>query len=152
MKLQKKSLSLQLYLWIKIVYSHKLKKRDSDLIIGGDIISSRLFMSTLCEICRKITIFLFAVLSLTIILGVLIYFIEEETGFTSPSLSIYWAITTLLSAGYGDAVLQTDLGRLVALFIRALGSCIIIVPFIVVITEICKLLYKTLFGKNCQLK
>lgn len=76
-------------------------------------------------------------------------FIEGETGgFASIFLSIYRAITTLLTVGYGDVVPQTDIGRLVASVIRILGSCIIIVPLIVVIAEICKLLYKVFFGKN----
>ncbi|HIH74180.1 MAG TPA: two pore domain potassium channel family protein [Methanosarcina sp.] len=110
---------------------------------------SRSFKKILREICRKIIVLLFAVLSLTIILGILMYFIEGKTGnFASISLSLYWAITTLLNAGYGDIVLQTDIGRLVALFIRVLGSSIIIVPLIVVIAEIYKLLSKILFGKN----
>ncbi|MPN13837.1 hypothetical protein SDC9_161163 [bioreactor metagenome] len=112
-------------------------------------ILSRSFKKILREICRKIIVFLFAVLSLTTILGILLYFIEGETGyFTSIFLSIYWAITILFSAGYGDIVLQTDIARLVVLFIRVLGSSIIIIPLIIVIADICKLLYKTLFGKN----
>jgi voltage-gated potassium channel len=47
------------------------------------------------------------------------YFIEGETGgFTSISLNIYWAITTLLTVEYGGTVPQTDIGRLVASVIR----------------------------------
>jgi voltage-gated potassium channel Kch len=90
-------------------------------------IFNRRFTRTLDEICRKLVLFLFFILSLTIILGILMHFIEGETGgFASISLSICRAITTLLTVGYGDTVPQTDIGRLVA----------------------CKLLYKVFFGKN----
>lgn len=79
------------------------------------------------------------VLSLTLILGVLIYFVEGETdGFISISSSVYWAITTLLTTGYGDTVLQTNFGRLVASVVKILGFSIIVVPIVIIIAEICK--------------
>ncbi len=50
------------------------------------------------------------------------YFIEGEAGgFTSIPISIYWAITTLLTAGYGDMFPQTSIGGGVALVVRILG-------------------------------
>lgn len=120
-------------------------------VFTGQVITifSRLFTRTLREICRKIVIFLFAVLSLTIILGTLTYFIEGKTGgFTSIALSIYWAITTLLTTGYGDTVPQTDIGRVIASVVRVLGFSLLIVPIIIVIAEIYKSLSKTFSWKN----
>lgn len=77
------------------------------------------------------------------------YFIEGEAGgFTSISTSIYWAITTLLTVGYGDTVPQTSIGRGVALVVRILGVSIIIVPIVIVIAEIYNSLYSAFSGKN----
>ena len=64
---------------------------------------------------RKIAVFLFAVLSLVLIFGSLLYLIEgDESGFTSIGVSCYWAITTLTTVGYGDISPQSPLGRAVA--------------------------------------
>ncbi|HIH94191.1 TPA: voltage-dependent potassium channel [Methanosarcina acetivorans] len=113
-------------------------------MIGGDIISSSPFTKIFYGSCRKIAVFIFSVLSLTIISGILMYFIEGETGgFTSPSLSIYWAIATLLTVGYGDVVLQTSVGRAMASFVSVLGLSIIVVPIFIVIAEIFGLLSRT---------
>lgn len=77
------------------------------------------------------------------------YFIERETGgFISISTSVYWAITTLLTAGYGDTVLQTNLGRSVASVVRVLGLSIIVVPIVIIIAEIYKSLSEAFFWKN----
>ena len=78
---------------------------------------------------RKIIVFLAFVLVLVIILGSLMYFIEGETNeFTSIPVSIYWAIVTLTTVGYGDIAPQTPLGKLLASIIMLLGYGIIAVP------------------------
>jgi voltage-gated potassium channel len=78
---------------------------------------------------RKITLFLFAVLTLVVILGSLMYLIEgEENGFTSIPRSIYWAIVTLTTVGYGDISPQTNLGQALAALIMITGYAIIAVP------------------------
>lgn len=78
---------------------------------------------------RKITVFLFAVLMLTVILGTLMYIIEGgQNGFTSIPRSIYWAIVTLTTVGYGDISPVTVMGQFVASFIMILGYGIIAIP------------------------
>ncbi|MFT5171368.1 MAG: voltage-gated potassium channel [Candidatus Marinamargulisbacteria bacterium] len=78
---------------------------------------------------RKITIFLFAVISVEIILGSIMYLVEDsEAGFTSIPRSIYWAIVTLTTVGYGDIAPRTGFGQLVASVIMMLGYSIIAVP------------------------
>jgi voltage-gated potassium channel len=78
---------------------------------------------------RKIIVFLAFVLVLVIILGSLMYFIEGEANeFTSIPVSIYWAIVTLTTVGYGDIAPQTPLGKLLASIIMLLGYGIIAVP------------------------
>ncbi len=78
---------------------------------------------------RKITVFLFTVVTLVIIFGSILYVIEgEENGFTSIPRSIYWAVVTLTTVGYGDISPSTGLGQAVASIIMILGYSIIAVP------------------------
>ena len=87
----------------------------------------------------KITVFLFAVLMVTIIMGTIMYLIEsEDAGFTSIPRSIYWAIVTLTTVGYGDIAPQTPLGQAIASMIMITGYAIIAVPTGIVTAEINK--------------
>ncbi|MFZ6051231.1 ion transporter [Halocola ammonii] len=86
---------------------------------------------------EKITVFLFTVFTSVIILGTLMYLIEgSENGFTSIPRSIYWAIVTLTTVGYGDIAPQTITGQALAAFIMILGYAIIAVPTGIVTSEI----------------
>ncbi len=86
---------------------------------------------------RKITVFLFTVLTLVVILGSLMYLIEgAENGFTSIPQSIYWAIVTLTTVGYGNIAPQTSLGQMLAAFVMILGYSIIAVPTGIVTVEL----------------
>ncbi|KAA3663101.1 MAG: ion transporter [Calditrichaeota bacterium] len=86
---------------------------------------------------RKITVFLFSVLSLVLVLGSIMYIIEgEESGFTSIPRSVYWAIVTLTTVGYGDIAPSTAIGQSLAAFIMILGYCIIAVPTGIVSVEL----------------
>ena len=85
---------------------------------------------------RKIAIFIFTVVVLVLILGSLMYLIEgAEHGFTSIPKSVYWAIVTLTTVGYGDISPQTPLGQLFASFIMITGYGIIAVPTAIVTAE-----------------
>ncbi len=87
----------------------------------------------------KIVVFLFALLSLTFILGTVMYLIETpEAGFTSIPRSIYWAIVTLTTVGYGDIAPQSVLGQTLASFIMIIGYAIIAVPTGIVGAELAK--------------
>ncbi len=86
---------------------------------------------------RKISVFLFFVLTLVLIFGSMVYLIEgDENGFTSIAVSCYWAITTLTTVGYGDLSPQTPLGRMVASVIMILGYGVIAVPTGIVTAEL----------------
>jgi voltage-gated potassium channel len=77
----------------------------------------------------KISIFLFAVLVVSIIAGTLMYYVEgEESGFKSIPISIYWCIVTLTTVGYGDIAPITPLGQLISAVIMIMGYGIIAVP------------------------
>lgn len=78
---------------------------------------------------RKIMVFVFSVVAVVIVMGTLMYLIEgEANGFTSIPLSIYWAIVTLTTVGYGDITPHTPLGQLMASLIMIMGYGIIAVP------------------------
>ena len=90
---------------------------------------------------RKVTVFLFSVLTMVVILGSLMYLIEgEENGFTSIPRSVYWAIVTLTTVGYGDISPKTAIGQLLAAISMVLGYGIIAVPTGIVTVEISKAL------------
>ena len=99
---------------------------EADLLIKA-MIASR----------RKIFIWLFFVMNIVIILGSIMYLVEgEAAGFDSIPRSIYWAIVTLTTVGYGDILPQTSLGQAIASFIMILGYSIIAVPTGIVTAEI----------------
>jgi voltage-gated potassium channel len=78
---------------------------------------------------RKIVVFLFAVVTVVIIVGALMYQIEgEQNGFTSIPAGMYWAVVTVTTVGYGDISPHTVLGRLLASVLMILGYGIIAVP------------------------
>lgn len=78
---------------------------------------------------RKISIFLLTVLTLTVILGSIMYLVEKrENGFSNIPESIYWAIVTITTVGYGDISPVTPLGKFVAAVVMLIGYAIIAVP------------------------
>lgn len=86
---------------------------------------------------RKITVFVFTVLTLVVIFGALMYLIEgEENGFTSIPRSVYWAIVTMTTVGYGDISPHTNLGQVIASVIMITGYGIIAVPTGIVTVEL----------------
>jgi len=87
----------------------------------------------------KITVFLMAVISIMVLLGTLMYVIEGgENGFTSIPQSIYWAIVTVTTVGFGDIVPQTILGKFLSSIAMILGYAIIAVPTGIISVEIAK--------------
>lgn len=97
---------------------------------------ARQLMQALRASIRKITVFLFAVLTLVTIFGSLMYIIETpENGFTSIPRSIYWAVVTLTTVGYGDISPQTNMGQAIAAIIMIIGYGIIAVPTGIVTVE-----------------
>lgn len=87
----------------------------------------------------KIAVFIFFILIICIILGTLMYMIEgEEHGFTSIPKSVYWAIVTLTTVGFGDIAPQTASGQFIASIIMILGYGIIAIPTGIVTSEMAK--------------
>ena len=99
------------------------------LKLGTCLQEAHLLRRALLASRRKILVFLFAVLTMVVILGSLIYLIEgPENGFTSIPTSVYWAIVTLTTVGYGDISPQTPWGQVLASLVMILGYSIIAVP------------------------
>ena len=87
----------------------------------------------------KIIVFILYISLIVIILGTLMYIIEgQQNGFDNIPKSIYWAVVTLTTVGYGDVVPITALGKTVSAFIMMLGYAIIAVPTGIVASELSK--------------
>jgi voltage-gated potassium channel len=87
----------------------------------------------------KIGVFFSSVLTVVIVLGTIMYVVENgENGFTSIPQSIYWAIITITTVGYGDIVPHTLAGKFVSSFAMIIGYAIIAVPTGIVTVEISK--------------
>jgi len=100
---------------------------------------------------RKISVFISAVVLLVVIIGALMYVIEgEANGFTSIPRSIYWAIVTLTTVGYGDLSPKTSTGQIVASIVMIIGYGIIAVPTGIVSVELAQAVrHKTVSGQSC---
>ena len=85
---------------------------------------------------RKISVFLFAVVTIVVMIGALIYVVEgPENGYSDIPLSMYWTIVTLTTVGYGDISPQTPLGKFLASLVMITGYAIIAVPTGIVTSE-----------------
>jgi voltage-gated potassium channel len=91
--------------------------------------AGRLIAGALWQNKEKIGIFVTFVVTIAIIVGTFMYLIEgEENGFKNIPISIYWAIVTLTTVGYGDLAPTTGLGQFLATLVMILGYSIIAVP------------------------
>jgi len=96
----------------------------------------------------KISVFLVVILSTVVIVGALMHLIEgEPSGFTSIPRSIYWAIVTMTTVGYGDIAPQTILGQSLAALLMIMGYGVIAVPTGIVSAEM--VLSKKMNARTC---
>lgn len=99
---------------------------------------------------RKISVFLLAVFSLVVIIGSLMYVVEgEANGFTDIPTSIYWAIVTLTTVGYGDLSPKTAVGKTFASIVMIMGYGIIAVPTGIVTVELSQAARKPATAQAC---
>ena len=87
----------------------------------------------------KIIVFILYISLIVMILGTVMYIVEgQQNGFDNIPKSIYWAVVTLTTVGYGNVVPITPLGQTIAVFIMMLGYAIIAVPTGIVSAELTK--------------
>ena len=98
---------------------------------------AKLLVDALSSSKRKIFIFFFTVMNVVIVLGSVMYLIEgEKSGYTSIPISIYWAIVTLTTVGYGDIAPATPLGQAVSAVIMLIGYSMLAVPTGIITSEL----------------
>ncbi len=109
-------------------------------------------MNALSASRRKIFIFFSAVLALVCVEGTIVYVIEHEAnpGYSNIPQSIYWAIVTITTVGYGDVAPVTVLGKMMASVIMLTGFAIIAVPTGIVTSEIGRELKGARSNRRCR--
>ncbi len=109
--------------------------------LGHHVRETQALLHALKETRTKITVFLVVVLTLVLILGSTMHLIEggnPESGFTSIPRSLYWAVVTMTTVGYGDIAPRTIAGQTVAALAMILGYTIIVVPTGIFSVEVIK--------------
>ena len=114
---------------LRVIRILRLLRAFRVLKLVGFIEEARGLQTALRASRRRIIVFLSVVLALVTILGTLMYLVEDgQSGFSSIPKSIYWAIVTVTTVGYGDIAPQTIAGQVIASFMMIIGYAIIAVP------------------------
>lgn len=147
------SLFITGYHYLLIVRIFRLLRVFRVLKLARFNTEAQTLMNALKSSSYKISIFLMAVVSIVTLLGTLMYVIEGgEVGFTSIPQSIYWAIVTVTTVGYGDMVPHTVIGKFISSIAMIIGYAIIAVPTGIVTAEMTKPKETTNNCKNCNSK
>lgn len=121
------------------------------LKLGHFLDQAKILRTAMQASMPKITVFLGTVVAIVTIVGTTMYLIEGEgNGFTSIPLSIYWAIVTMTTVGYGDLVPQTVPGKLLAATLMIAGYAVIAVPTGIVTVELAQRSRISLSTRACQ--
>ena len=98
----------------------------------------------------KIIVFLATLLVAVTIMGAAMYLIEgDEAGFTSIPQSMYWAVVTMTTVGYGDIAPETVFGKTLAALMMVLGYSLIIVPTGIISAELAQAKMKPVSTQVC---
>ena len=112
---------------------------------------ANVLMTALRASRRKITVFISTVLAIVVVVGSLMYLIEgPASGFTSIPESMYWAIVTLTTVGYGDIAPVTPVGKMIAAALMILGYGIIAVPTGIVTLELDRASRQSRVARECE--
>jgi len=114
---------------------------------------ANLLLKSMASARYKVMVFLFFMLTVVSIFGSFMYLVEgPEHGFTSIPVSVYWAIVTVTTVGYGDIAPQTPLGQGIASLMVIIGYSIIAIPTGIFTAELSKQIKKDFLstGPECQ--
>lgn len=137
--------------YLGVVRSLRLLRVFRILKLARYLSESQTMFRALRGSAYKIMLFMSGVLVLVILLGTIMYVVEgSEHGFDSIPKSIYWAIITITTVGYGDMVPITPLGKTLASFIMLIGYSILAVPTGIVSAEMTKQGWKQEAPKKCK--
>ena len=105
--------------------------------LGRYVSESRVLMTAISNARAKITVFLCTVLTVVVVIGATMYLVEgPSNGFSSIPRSMYWAIVTMTTVGYGDITPQTVTGQILSSALMILGYGIIAIPTGIVTAEL----------------
>lgn len=136
---------------LAVIRSLRLLRVFRILKLGQYLSDAQNLITALKNSKSKIIVFLGAIFTSVIILGTIMYLVETpESGFTSIPRSIYWAIVTLTTVGYGDIYPASDLGQFIAAIVMILGYAVIAVPTGIVTNELIQINPKKLSTQVCQ--
>ncbi len=125
--------------YLVVIRSLRLLRVFRILKLAHFLIEIQQLSSALVQSMRKIGIFMLSVILLVVILGSVMYVVEGgQNGFESIPMSIYWAVITVTTVGYGDIVPVTYAGKAIATFIMLVGYSIIAIPTGIVSVELGK--------------
>lgn len=112
---------------------------------------SSILINSLLNSWRKIFVFLLAMLTIITVFGAIIFLVEgPENGFTSIPTSMYWALVSVTTVGFGDITPVTPFGQIVASMLILLGYGIIAVPTGIYTAELATSLRRNYDGRSCQ--
>ncbi|MCO6456288.1 MAG: ion transporter [Pirellulaceae bacterium] len=135
---------------LSVVRSFRLLRAFRVLKLGHMLTEARQLRRALWSARPKIAVFLAAVLTIVVIIGSAMHVVEgPEHGFTSIPESMYWAIVTMTTVGYGDIAPRTPLGKGLAAFMMVLGYSLIIVPTGIVSSELAQSALKPITTQVC---
>jgi voltage-gated potassium channel len=105
----------------------------TEYLLHGQVLGRALLASR-----YKIAVFLLTVITIVVIVGSVMYVVEggRNEGFSNIPISIYWAVVTMATVGYGDITPQTPLGQFIAMVVILMGYGILAVPTGIVSLEL----------------